>query len=282
MFERIENVTCEDGYPLTYRVWPASVAPVATVVLVHGMISHSAWFRNLARYLTGLRFKVVGADRRGSGLNRLQRGDAPSMPMLVGDLRRILEKEIRDAPGYVVGWCWGALPAVNLALQYGDDIAGLALLAPGLFPSHQVRLAAAKWLSNCSNDPSVAALPSPVSDDMFSNRAEVSEFIRNDVDAQRLFTPRFCQVAREMSVTALTRLPQLRKPILLILADNDMTVDNQHTLEYFLRLRRMKVTSVTLSCSHAMHLEIPQVVASTFREWATTQEQAAAPHQVGF
>src|SRR5262249_55664286 len=60
------TIAAHDGYSLTYRAWPPSPAPRrATVVLLNGVMSHSAWFAPLAERLAAAGFHVVGADRRG-------------------------------------------------------------------------------------------------------------------------------------------------------------------------------------------------------------------------
>src|SRR5437660_223052 len=140
--ECIKTAVCEDGYRLRYRLWPAAGSTAGSMILVNGMMSHSGWFRDLAHLLTGCQLDVVGADRRGSGLNECDRGDAPSRQILVSDLCRIIEREDRGIPIYVVGWCWGALLVVNLALELGRSLSGVVLLAPGLFPSPQIKRAA--------------------------------------------------------------------------------------------------------------------------------------------
>jgi acylglycerol lipase len=266
--EYLNTVVCEDGYCLRYRFWPTPGSAVGTIVLVNGMMSHSGWFRNLALPLTSLRLDVVGADRRGSGLNERDRGDAPSRQMLVSDLQRIIERENRGVPIYVVGWCWGALPAVNLALELGQQLSGLVLLAPGLFPSQQIKRAAQAYLiASKYTDTHSPLLRIPLTEEMFSNRADVRDFIRNDCLAQRTFTARFFRIASEMSLIATARLPQLTEPLLLLLAANDETVDNEQTLRAVQGLRRTAVTIAMLACHHGMQFEIPQEIVAHISQW---------------
>ena len=266
--EYINTVVCEDGYRLRYRLWLASGSTVGTMVLVNGMMSHSGWFRELAHLLTGLQLHVVGADRRGSGVNECDRGDAVSRQILISDLRRIIEREDRGSPIYILGWCWGALLAVNLALELGQKLSGLLLLAPGLYPSQQVRRAALEQriLSRDADEHS-AVLHAPLSKEMFSKSANVRDFIQNDCLAQRMFTPRFFRIAGEMSLIATARLPQLTQPLLLLLAANDEAVDNEQTLKAVQRLRRTTVTSATLVCQHGMQFEAPQEIVSQISRW---------------
>jgi alpha-beta hydrolase superfamily lysophospholipase len=266
--EYINTVVCEDGYRLRYRLWPAPGLTAATMVLVNGMMSHSGWFRKLAHLLTGLQLDIVGADRRGSGVNECARGDAPSRQILLSDLRRIIEREDRGAPIYVVGWCWGALPTVNVALELGQKLSGLVLLAPGLYPSQQVRRAAQEQrIASRDADTHSPVLHAPLTEEMFSNRASVRDFIRNDCLAQRMFTPQFFRITSEMSLIGTARLSQLTQPLLLLLAANDEAVDNEQTLKALQRLRRTAVTTATLVCHHGMQFEAPQEIVSHISQW---------------
>jgi acylglycerol lipase len=270
--EAIRTVDCEDGYRLQFRVWPAKGLPVATLVLVHGMMSHSGWFRELAKLLSAMQTNVVGADRRGSGLNQRDRGDAPSREMLLSDLLRIVDQETKGVPVYLVGWCWGAVLAVNAALEFGSQFKGLALLAPGLFPSAQIKRAIQNDIEALEHAASPPRLvPSPMKEEMFTDIPEFREFIASDVLAVREFTPRFIQVSRQMQLFAAARLAQLTHPVLLLLAARDQAVDNKITLARFQKLRRAAVTSATLPCNHAMQFEAPQEIANNIRNWLARQ-----------
>jgi acylglycerol lipase len=276
--EHVNTVGCEDGYRLRYRVWPAAGVSAGTFVLINGMMSHSAWFRQLARHLTELQLNVVGADRRGSGMNPRDRGDVPSRQMLLSDFRRIIESESLGEPIYLAGWCWGALPAVNLALELGQKLSGLVLLAPGLFPSSNIKRAAQQELA-AGQDVGIhsAVLRSPLTAEMFSDRTDVWEFILNDSLAQHLFTPRFFRISGEMSLTATVRLKQLTQPLLLLLAANDETADNERTLRAFQQLPKAAVSTATLDCHHGMQFETPEGIVWHVSQWLQHQSGVANP-----
>jgi acylglycerol lipase len=270
--ELVRTVECEDGYRLQFRVWPAKGLPVATLVLVHGMMSHSGWFRELAGMLAALQINVIGADRRGSGLNQRDRGDVPSREILLSDLLRTIDHEESGVPVYLVGWCWGAVLAVNAALEFGDRFKGLVLLAPGLFPSAQIKRVIQdelEALKHAAQPPHL--VPSPMKEERFTDIPEFREFIARDVLAVREFTPRFIQVSRQMQLFAAARLAQLTHPVLLLLAARDPAVDNKTTLARFQKLRRAAVTSATLPCNHAMQFESPQEIANNIRNWLARQ-----------
>jgi alpha-beta hydrolase superfamily lysophospholipase len=278
--ELIRTVECEDGYHLQFRVWPAKGLPVATLVLVHGMMSHSGWFRELAGMLAAMRINVVGAERRGSGLNQRDRGDAPSREILLSDLLRIIDHEESGVPVYLVGWCWGAVLAVNAALEFGGRFKGLVLLAPGLFPSAQIKRSMQdniEALQHAASPPRL--LPSPMKEEMFSDIPEFRELIAQDVLAVRDFTPQFVEVSRQMQLFAAARLAQLAHPVLLLLAARDQAVDNKTTLARFRKLRIAAVSSATLSCNHAMQFEAPQEIANNIKNWLGRQGVLGPVHR---
>jgi len=276
--EHVNTVVCEDGYRLRYRVWPAMGVAAGTFVLINGMMSHSGWFRQLAHRLTELQLKVVGADRRGSGMNRRDRGDAPSRQILISDLRRIIGSERLSGPIYLAGWCWGALPAVVLALELGQELSGLVLLAPGLFPSLKIKCAAQKELA-AGQDAEIhsAVLLSPLTAEMFSDRIDVREFILSDSLAQHLFTPRFFRISVEMSLIATARLKQLTQPLLLLMAAKDQTTDNERTMRAFHQLPKTVVSAATLDCHHGMQFEAPEGLVWHVSQWLQHKSGSAIP-----
>jgi len=275
-----KTVICADGYPLRYRVWQTPDRPSTVLVFLSGMMSHSGWFSEVAGLLAGSEVKVVGADRRGSGLNDRERGHASSREALLHDLRLIIEQERCEAPIYLAGWCWGAVLAVNAALEFGRDLSGLLLLAPGLYASEQVqRTADAECAALNELTPDVPALASPITEPMFTDSPALQAFIRNDPLAVRRFTSNFFRVARSLSWVAAARLPRLALPVFVLLADNDQAVDNARTLREMRRLPDEQLAVETLPAGHGMQLEAPHEVFKKILAWlldrVTTQSGEA-------
>jgi alpha-beta hydrolase superfamily lysophospholipase len=269
--EHIHTVVCDDGCLLRYRVWSATEHSVASVILLSGMMSHSAWFRQPSELMSRVGLKVVGADRRGSGLNEKGRGDAPSRSALVSDLHRIIERERGTRPVYVAGWCWGALIAMCACLDSKASLNGLILLAPGIFPSQQIKSFAQREVRAYPDaDPHVPCLHSPISSEMFSDRPQVRRFIECDPLAQRLFTSNFFSISSEMSRIAAIRMNQLNLPVLLLLASNDKTIDRDQTLKALQRLRSPVAVS-TIDCNHGMQFEAPMLVSAQISHWLMKQ-----------
>jgi len=131
-----DSIELSDGYRVHVRWWLPS-APVGGVVYLHGIESHGGWFEGSASRLAEGGFAVLLPDRRGSGCNRVDRGDAPSAGRLVLDVRELAEAlrgRLADRKVHLLGVSWGgklALAAISCA---PDAFASLTLVAPGLFP----------------------------------------------------------------------------------------------------------------------------------------------------
>jgi alpha-beta hydrolase superfamily lysophospholipase len=273
------TLAASDGYELRYSTWPAQTgARRATVVLFNGVMSHSGWFDPLALRLAEAGFHVVGADRRGSGMNQAARGDTPSAGQLVLDARRIIEAERGDPsrPLFLAGWCWGGVLAVNVALELGAAVAGLALLAPGLYPTKKLRDEMSAEVARRAGAPEdQACLESPIVEEMFTEGAFLESFIRRDPLRLKMFTPRFHQANVKLAMNAVMRLKTLKVPMLVVLASRDLATDNAETLRAFEKIPRDQVRIESLSSMHGMQFDQPELLARAISSWMGTQIAAA-------
>jgi pimeloyl-ACP methyl ester carboxylesterase len=266
----IKNVFCEDGRCLFYRQWTTAEDPVAVLFLVSGLMSHSGWFGTLASALARSRIKVIGADRRGSGLNGSNQSDGPSRHTLISDLRCTIKNEDCGIPIYLVGWCWGAALVINAALEFGSSIDGVVLLAPGLFPTQRLSRAMEQDLKLVQDRKERSCvLKSPLTEEMFTDNLEFQTFIANDELAVRTYTPEFVRLSRQMNLVACTRFVRLSSPVLLLLAAHDQTVDNATTIRAFRSLPAEMVTCATINCNHGMQFEAPHELATQIAKWVS-------------
>jgi alpha-beta hydrolase superfamily lysophospholipase len=234
-------------------------------------MSHSLWFHPLAAPLGAAGFKIVGADRRGTGQNIAARGDAPSGKALLDDAAAIIAAERTPGrPVYLVGWCWGAVLGINLAAEMKGALAGLSLLAPGLFPTgalkqrmaEQERLAAD---SAAAQD--VPCLESPISEEMFTSGPALTGFIRQDPQRLAAFTPRFLAIMGKMAMGARLKLPKLAPPIQLVLASDDAATDNPDTERGFAQMTGGRVVAQYINGAHGLQFDAPDALARALVEW---------------
>src|SRR5829696_1790316 len=89
-----------DGLSLHYRRWlPTTDRPIASLLFVHGIASHGAWFAETATYLADRGVAVYAPDRRGSGLSGGQRGHLARYEQALDDLDLFLDLMTREQPG---------------------------------------------------------------------------------------------------------------------------------------------------------------------------------------
>jgi alpha-beta hydrolase superfamily lysophospholipase len=266
---RPATLVAEDGYLLHYRVWPVSdAAPKGTLILFNGMMSHAGWFEPIAAPLARAGYHVVGADRRGTGRNELARGDAPNAATLIADARAIIEAEYRDPalPLVLIGWCWGAVLAVNVALEL-PELRGLVLLAPGLYPTKALKDAMASTIAahpRAAEDEAV--LQSPIAEDVFTTGPALAELIVRDRLRLQKLSPRFVQISGRMTMNAAMRLGWVLVPMLLLLASKDKATDNEATLRAFEKLRAGAAVIKTLDAPHGIQFERAQEITTAILE----------------
>jgi alpha-beta hydrolase superfamily lysophospholipase len=267
---RLSSLEADDGYLLTYRIWDAAaVPPRGALVLLNGVMSHSLWFHPIARALVRDGLKLIGADRRGSGLNREARGDAPDARVLLDDLRAIITRErLPGRPLHLVGWCWGAVVAINLAAEI-KDLSSLVLLAPGLFPTREVKAGMAALGDARRQSPEgMASLENPIREEMFTRGPALADFILADAHRLSAFTPRFYAIMMKLGMGAHFLLPRARVPILVVLARDDRATDNEDTVRGVARLTAGRAEVAYIDGEHGMQFDAPDALARVLAAWA--------------
>lgn len=263
------SVSCADGYQLWYRTWTPAGPPRVTVVLLNGVMSHSGWFQPLIEPLLRAGVKVIGADRRGTGLNDKARGDAPSAKVLLDDVKRIVDVErVVDSPVHLAGWCWGAVLAIHAASEHDGLFASLVLLAPGLYPTEALKVRMSQQEEvRISSPPEEPCLESPIREEMFTTGPYLADYIAKDEHRTRRFSPRFYGVMVRMGLGAAVRLQRLRLPMLVVLADEDLATDNAQTICVFDRLKNTSVSIEHLRSAHGMQFDAPKELARLIISW---------------
>jgi alpha-beta hydrolase superfamily lysophospholipase len=223
----------------------------------------------MAESLASRDYKVIGAERRGSGLNRIARGDAPSRDMLVRDLWRIVDQEHdRERPLFLVGWCWGAVLALAASVDASNRLEGLILLAPGLFPSRQITETLVAQRQAVEHEPvDRPCLACPIREEMFTRGVCLEQFILADDARIRFVTRRFDGIMQDMGKAAALQLFRVTQPMLVILAAKDQAVDNDRTLNTFARVTRAQVTTSRLDCHHGMQFEASAELVGEIVPW---------------
>ena len=229
----IATYRAPDGRELAYRAYRAGATPAATaVVYLHGIESHGVWFALAAERLRRRGYDVFLLDRRGSGLNRENRGfvsgDAGSDAELLGDVGAFLAPLHRDYRRVaLVGLSWGGKLALAETLTAPRSVDALILVTPGLVPAvgygalEQARIASAALVRP------EAAFRTPIEPGMFTTTPAWLAFIRDDPLRLRYVTARFLMATRGLDRTIARGAAERRTPALLVLAGRDRIIDNE-------------------------------------------------------
>ena len=237
--EAIQHLPASDGVELAYRLVHADGGgPRGTIVHLHGIQSHGAWYVETAAELARRGYSVYLTDRRGSGRSGGPRGHFPSPAQLVDDVRRFVDlarSEGEGASSFVVGGGWGARAAIAHALEE-DGLSGLALVCPALFakvslpPADRLRAIAGRAL-----DP-VQPIRIPLADEMFTSNPPYLEFIKSDPLSLREVTAPVPLPAGASGTGGSARTTGLRLPVLVLQSGHDPIVDAGTVRAWFDRL----------------------------------------------
>ena len=255
-----------DGVVHPVRRWsgPQLIPDRGTLICLHGIQSHSGWFRWSSTQLARAGWGVNFPDRRGSGRSEEKRGDTPSAERLLADVVEFA-REIQevDAPCVLLGLSWGARLAAILAARHPEIFQRLVLLYPGI----HTRIRPTFWQRQALRiatrlGAGLRTVPIPLSDPaLFTADPAGQEFIRSDFLALHELTLRFVAASEELGAEADRVAEEIAVPTLVLLAERDRIVDNEATKAWYHRLRVVHKELVTVpGAEHTFDFD-PQ------REW---------------
>ncbi len=217
--------TLDDGTSLAFRRWDVP-ASAGHVVLLHGIISHSGWYLKTGAALARAGLTVHSLDRRGSGLNRDQRGDVDRYQTWIDDVLRYLDALPESAPVTLLGISWGGLLATAVTRRAAERISGLGLLCPGFFSRkgtsklqhHAVGLAGGLGLGG-------SRFPVPLRDPaLFTASPSWQRYIRDDPFTLRRVTLRLASASAALYADTVATPVAVKTPTLLMLAGQDALI----------------------------------------------------------
>jgi alpha-beta hydrolase superfamily lysophospholipase len=270
MRENVLQARAADGYALHYRSWQAGPGDTLVVTL-HGVLTHSGWFAELGDALLERGIHVIGHDRRGSGLNLVDRGDVDSPQRLLDDLAAVVEPH-RAAYRRIVylGWCLGTTVALRYLLEKPHMGEALILMSPDIFERHvtdRVRRAFAgpEW-----DDRTRPRLTVPIPLEVYTETAGLETFIRPDTLKLKDFTPRFMRASMRLKEDLEAGFQAFHKPSMLILAARDQIIDNPRTIELYSRMGSEQREVVSLDCNHGVMFEALDALVATIARFVET------------
>jgi alpha-beta hydrolase superfamily lysophospholipase len=283
----IETYTTSDGYVCHYRRFQSPEPPKACVVCIHGIQSHGGWYEHSCQRISDAGYDVFFLDRRGSGLNTLDRGDAPGFRRLIDDLAEFIESRLREprlnnGPVFLVAISWGGKLGIALQRRHSGLIRGLALLCPGLYakvrPTLRQRLGIAKARFFSPRKQFLIPLNDPA---LFTTSPKWQQFIREDPLALRTATARLLVESLRLDGYLRVCRKHATIPVLLMLAEDDRIIDNARTRRFFDTLSSTDKTVIEYrGAHHTLEFEPePTVFISDLIRWLDQHNSAALAKQ---
>ncbi len=214
------------GLTIYWQAWRVEAGPRAQIVVVHGAGDHSGRCARLAGELNELGFDVWALDHRGHGRSAGQRAIIDRLEHALADIDTLIDR-VRatddERPLFLLGHSYGGLIATIYALEHGERLDGLVLVAPAL-----VADAASPLLRATGRLLSVLAPALPVYpvDPRAVSRdpAEVAAYRFDPLVHHRRLPVRTIAEAGVAIETLPERLPQLRLPLLVLHGSEDRIV----------------------------------------------------------
>jgi alpha-beta hydrolase superfamily lysophospholipase len=278
------HLTATDGVLLHHRSWlPSDQRPAATMLFVHGIASHSAWFADTAAFLADRGIAVYAPDRRGSGLSGGPRGHMPSYEQAITDLHTTMDHAVQhpDAPLFLAGSSWAAKLAVATAAQSQGRLSGLLLLGPGLFPRVDLtpRQKAAVLVAHRLRPEQQVSIP--LVPWHYTRQAAPLAYIANDPYRLLTASARFFWETRRLDRVRSQLAGALTLPVLLQIGGADRIMDVRATCRWVNDLPSCDRTVVVYrDAAHTLDFEA-EPTAHTYRAhllgWLRRQLDGRAP-----
>lgn len=131
---------------LFYQAWQSNEQPKASVVLIHGLGSHSDTFESVVSAITQRGYALYALDLRGHGRSEGKRGYINRWSEFREDLTALLKIIANDLPGkpcFLYGHSLGATIALDYVIHYPQTLQGAILSA---LPIGKVGLSSLKFL----------------------------------------------------------------------------------------------------------------------------------------
>jgi acylglycerol lipase len=223
--------TAADGASLGYVKYEKPGAKTALVYL-HGIESHGGWFAKAATLLRDRGYAVYCLDRRGSGINRENRGfvsgHVDSYQTLLVDIRAFVEplRERYDSI-FLLGVSWGGKLALGYALTDPENIRGIVLITPGIRALVDASLFTKIKILLYSQIHPTEPIPIPIETEMFTTTPEHYEFIQRDPLRLKYATAGFFFESHRFDGYIDERIANLYLPVQVFLAGKDTIIDNE-------------------------------------------------------
>jgi len=232
------TLTSDDGLKLKVNVW-ASTKPVATLLYIHGIQSHSEWLFETGPFLASKGINVVAMDRRGSGGSEGERGHSDNADLILRDYRlawQYAAQLYEHLPFIVLGQSFGGSILAALACRYPMRADAIIFSAPAL--GQQRSRHDLYKLNQLRAIKGQERMPLGIRDAEYSSDDKYLRFIANDGDVNRNITSSMASCLVELEDIYFDNrlcLQRIKCPVHLIKPLHDSIIDMRTSREVLAR-----------------------------------------------
>ncbi len=124
-----------DGTQRYTQTWLPNEAPIAVILLIHGLGEHSGRYKHVARFFTDHGYAMATFDLRGHGKSEGVRGDAVSFDQVSAEIGEFTEQfgaRFPKLPLFIYGHSLGGALALYFGICNKPKVSGIVASAPGL------------------------------------------------------------------------------------------------------------------------------------------------------
>ena len=245
---------------------------------MHGIESHAGWFAIAAGELQRRDFDVFCLDRRGSGLNRENRGflsgHTNAYETLFADIDAFINplREYYDQI-FLVGLSWGGKLALAYGLSRPQAVDGLVLITPGLRAEVDVSMLEKMKIALLSPWNPTARVLTPIQPEMFTTTPPYLEYIRDDPLRLTSATVRFFWQSHRLDKYVDKNIAGNQLPVQLFLAGGDTIIDNDGVLNVLEQGREAGLDVLLYDDqTHSIQLDAASRLVDDMADWIRAQE----------
>lgn len=272
----IKTYTAEGNKQLAYRYYPASTTPKQNLIYLHGIESHSGWFDKAALQLNALGYSIYALDRRGSGLNRENRGfirgHVEHYSVLFDDINSFIDSQSFNTKPVIVGLSWGGKLALSYNMAFPEKIESLILITPGLISLVDVGIFEKINIFWSSYFSSTKQFKLPIEPVMFTTTPYYLDYIKQDPLRNDSASASFLIQSRDLDGYIADNIANKAKPTLLFLAGKDQIIDNAEVVQ-LLQDNAAKEQSLTIinypEQTHSIQFDATEKLVKEINAWLT-------------
>lgn len=272
-------VRSQDGTELCVGAQPCG-GEGPLLLILHGLFSHMGWYRSLAEEMAAAGASVYMLDRRGAGLSQGPRGHMPNWPTLVRDVGAVAHEIRARHPGrplHCLGISLGGTIALATSILHPDLFASQILLSPGLAAGFPVPLRKRLRLLRSFLLKPRQLFDLPFAVDTLTDHPRWRQALAADPLRTQQVTARFLVETFRMQKFVRARMPDVRVPLLALLAAKDQLVDNQVAIAALRRAGSHRVRiEVFEGAAHILPASVPSTeLLQRFAHWLRQPGPAA-------